>query len=260
MNYDGFDPKDLEPFKDLINDLGHPSATAIGKALGGLFSGVLYYPTKLGIYTQYKLDEYQKKIATKLNEIPDENKDSSKLGLVMKEIEDSKYQLNSETLQEMFSELIKSTLDSKSNQCVSPRYSSILSQLNPDDAKFLKSMSESTMNNFPAVQFIFRSSNNPDIQQQSNIFVSPNYEPFELIHNDSALNVLSSLGIIEIIFDRKLSMQKGINFYKNVVLSNEYKSSANAINNMTSASSSEGFIQFTAFGISFINLVCKANH
>jgi len=260
MKFDGLDPKDLEPFKDLINDIGHPIASTIGNALGGLFKGVLYFPIKLGIYSQYKLDNYQQKLTNKLNEIPEQNKDSSKLGLVMKEIDDSKYQLNSETLQEMFAQLIKSTLDDRFNDKISPRYSTILSQLSPSDAKFLKSLSESTMNNFPAVQFIFVSSDDPTIQQQSNIFVSPSYEPTKLIHNDTALNILSSLGIVEVIFNRKLSMKKGVDFYQSVTSADEYHSSVNQIHNMVSSISAEGYVQFTAFGISFINLVCNANH
>ncbi|WCG34779.1 DUF4393 domain-containing protein [Companilactobacillus farciminis] len=258
MNYDDFDPKNLEPFKDLINDLGHPSATAIGKALGGLFSGALYYPIKLGIYTQYKLDEYQKKVTTKLNEIPDENKDASKLGLVMKEIEDSKYQLDSETLQEMFARLVSATVDNRKNQNISPRYSLILSQLGPIDARFLNQLAKNNYNGvLPCFRIFSKDKDNGSKRPVSSKFIGLNFKMDPHFSNDASLDILISLGLVTYHEDAWLTADIATEFYESVEKSTQFidkkKQHENEKNEIIL---DKNYLEFTKFGEQFIRVVC----
>lgn len=258
MNYDDFDPKDLEPFKDLINDVGHPSATAIGKALGGLFLGVLYLPIKWGIYTQFKLDSYQNKVTNRLSEIPDGNKDSSKLGLVMKEIEDSKYQLDSEDLQEMFAKLVSATVDNRKNQNISPRYSLILSQLSPTDARFLNSLAKNNYGGvLPCFRILSKNKDNSGDRPISSKFIGLQFNADLLLSNDSCLDTLISLGLVTYHNDAWLTAEIAKNFYEAAEKGKEFieikKNNENETNEIILK---KNYLEFTKFGEQFIGIIC----
>ena len=72
----------------------NPSARTIGQALNGL---VLFFTSpllKFGIVKKAELEKFKNDIQQQTTKIPEENRDRSKLGLVIKAIEDAKYQLN----------------------------------------------------------------------------------------------------------------------------------------------------------------------
>ena len=106
------DLKDVLP-ESTLEALLNPAAKSIGTAVGGLCDLIFFPLHKLGIYTEQKLKEYSDKIKQKTDDIPVENRDASKLNLVFKALEDSKYQINEEELQEAFANLIASTIDNR---------------------------------------------------------------------------------------------------------------------------------------------------
>ena len=130
------DLKDVLP-ESTLEALLNPAAKSIGTAVGGLSDFIFFPLHKLGIYTEQKLKEYSDKIKQKTNDIPIENRDVSKLNLVFKALEDSKYQVNEEELQEAFANLIASTIDNRDNKFITPRFSTALAELGPKDAQLI---------------------------------------------------------------------------------------------------------------------------
>ena len=130
------DLKDVLP-ESTLEALLNPAAKSIGTAVGGLSDFIFYPLHKLGIYTEQKLKEYSDKIKQKTNDIPIENRDASKLNLVFKALEDSKYQVNEEELQEAFANLIASTIDNRVNKFITPRFSTALAELGSEDAQLI---------------------------------------------------------------------------------------------------------------------------
>lgn len=120
------DLKDVLP-ESTLEALLNPAAKSIGTAVGGLCDLIFFPLHKLGIYTEQKLKEYSDKIKQKTDDIPVENRDASKLNLVFKALEDSKYQINEEELQEAFANLIASTIDNRVNNLNFPHAESLLS-------------------------------------------------------------------------------------------------------------------------------------
>ena len=127
---------------DTGDALMQPAASSIGNALGtvldGIFHIVLDPVRKFNIQKEHDLKIFQKEIQDELNKIPDEYRDDSKIGFVLKSIEDSRYQLNEVEIRIMFEKLISASFDSRKNSNITPIFSSILSNMTPKEAKLLE--------------------------------------------------------------------------------------------------------------------------
>ncbi|WP_455146142.1 DUF4393 domain-containing protein [Streptococcus constellatus] len=119
-----------------------PIATSLGEASKTLLDGVFHLAfdpvRKFNIQREADLERFKQEVNSSVQSIPAEFQDDSKIGLVLKTIEDSKYQLNEEELRAMFTKLITSTLDTRTNSSVSPKYSSIIAEMTSEEAKLLK--------------------------------------------------------------------------------------------------------------------------
>ena len=131
------DPNKFLP-TDAINNLLGPSSKALGHSLGALFYFIFQKPIKYGIIKEKEFDDLASKTSTQLKQIPPENKDSSKSGLIMKAMEEAQYQLNEEDLRQMFANLIASSANNQKNGFITPRFATVLSQLGADNARFFK--------------------------------------------------------------------------------------------------------------------------
>ncbi|EMF0608346.1 TPA: Abi-alpha family protein [Enterococcus faecium] len=153
---------DLDPWfnkvpQSTLEKLLNPIAEPIGKGFGGVVSYVMIPFMKLGVISEAKMTNFESKVDTKNSRIPIEERDSSKQGMAFKAVQDSVYQLDSEELQDMFSSLIASSLDSRINQNVLPSFSTILKDLSEDDAVLFKKLYE--LNAVAKVDIIFTNSN-----------------------------------------------------------------------------------------------------
>ena len=90
------------------------------------------------IVNEHHLEEFKDNIYNNLSQIPEDNRDASKLGLVLKAFEEAKYQLDGKELRNYFSNLVSSSVDGRKNSSITPRYASVLSQLGKDEATILK--------------------------------------------------------------------------------------------------------------------------
>ena len=106
-----FDPNQFSPMWEALPDsakdslLGPPS-----KELGNMIGDIVYIlgtPFRMiKIVSDEKVEQFAKRTKEKVSAIPDENRDSTKLPIAVKTIEDAKYSLNDEGMQEIFLTLL----------------------------------------------------------------------------------------------------------------------------------------------------------
>nr|DAN45582.1 MAG TPA: protein of unknown function (DUF4393) [Caudoviricetes sp.] len=136
--------------------LAKPIAESVGNAgkdiLEAVFHVALDGIRRFNMQRQFKLDKFQKELEEGTSSIPLENRDDSKLGLVLKAIEDSKYQLDEDDIRELFTKLITSTLDNRKSDKVLPIFSTIISNMTPSEANLLKSLYLNTLSLTPYVE------------------------------------------------------------------------------------------------------------
>lgn len=172
----------------------NPSTRTIGQALNGL---VLFFTSpllKFGIVKKAELEKFKNDIQQQTTKIPEENRDRSKLGLVIKAIEDAKYQLNEEDIRSMYAKLIASTVDNRKNNSVTPRLATAVSQMGPNDALLLRHIKKQ---GYVVVPFGYLTKKDGEgffpVTKKSIDFLKTG----TLINQDVSLDVLDSLGIIK---------------------------------------------------------------
>lgn len=160
---------------DIQKELIQPPANSLGRAgkdiLDGVFNLALGPVRKYNIVKDKELEDFANKINNKTEEIAPENRDSSKIGLVLKSIEDSKYQLNEETMRELFSTLISNSLDKSKNSNLTPKYSEILSNMSVSEALLLHRMYNSYHQLVPSIDIHLKTSGSVGSQKITNTFL-----------------------------------------------------------------------------------------
>lgn len=228
---------ELDPWFNMIpnsalEELANPIAHEIGQGLGGIASLIFNPARKLGIISRKNIEDFEEKIYSKTNKIPQENRDNSKQGLALKALEDSSYQLESETLQEMFSTLIASSLDSRKNKDVHPYYSSILKDLISLDAQIFKRIYDNGVVPIVNVSLV-RPKTHHTVSIIENIILTPG----EVFDESSTIKTLQVKGLIDIYPDDYLVDDKFQKLYEKFeksdmikVYTDQYKSISEEIN------------------------------
>lgn len=182
----------LEPVNKLLN----PIADSLGQGIGGIFYWIFQKPIKFKIIKEAEVQDLANKTAERLQNIPEENRDTSNRGLLMKTIEEAQYAISEGDLRTMFANLIASSADNRKNEVISPRFPTILSQISPKDAKALQ-----IIHNQPGYQlpFGFLKIEYNDANRGSRKiapYLALAYDNSVLPANEANLNNLVSLGII----------------------------------------------------------------
>ncbi|KJY56692.1 DUF4393 domain-containing protein [Lactobacillus melliventris] len=239
--------------------LMNSTAKNIGDTLGGI-SELLLSPLNIGTtWANAHIRKFKQSIIDNVNKIPEENRDSSKINLAMKTIEDSKYQISDDNLREMFAKLIAASIDKRKNQGLSPRFSNVLSQFSPEDAKFLMQISTNNLNSIPTVIFFSRMDDGSG-HKDGDHFIAPDKSTASWFQNELSLDSLVSLGIINQSDDDYLTHDTNKLFYDSAKKSPEFLSWSNlfTLSNTTSKPTIEkGFIEFTTFGKKLTQIVIQ---
>lgn len=139
--------------KETGDALVKPAAVSIGNASKDLLDGIFHLTLdpirKFNIQREADLEVFRNELSQQMSQIPEEFKDDSKAGLVLKAIEDSKYQLNEKDIREMFTKLISATFDYRKNPTITPAYSSIIAKMSPEEAVLLKDIYHNTASSVP---------------------------------------------------------------------------------------------------------------
>ncbi|WP_458032001.1 DUF4393 domain-containing protein [Limosilactobacillus fermentum] len=193
------DPNQIEAWKNFlpqstIEYLVNPSARTTGQALDGVATALCWPLLKLRIIQKAKLEQFTKEIREKNKQIPVENRDSSKVGLAVKAIEEARYQLNEDDIRKLYVNLIASTVDNRKNNVVSPRLATVVSQFGPSEAKFLKTIYQQSGQQLPYGQLRLDLGNSYGYTFPVKIAINDNSN---IVNNfNSSLDILVSLGVV----------------------------------------------------------------
>lgn len=101
------------------------------------------------IYKDQKLEEIKEHIKEKAEKIPQESLKEADLSIVGPALEAMKYTVMNDDLNELFENLLVSSLDKRKN--VFPGFVDIIRQINSDEAKLLKCLASSDTDSFPVI-------------------------------------------------------------------------------------------------------------
>ena len=134
--------KALDIIKDnneIVKNIAEPSSKELGGILQtftGFFNNVVLYPLKcLNMTFEQKAIQFEKKIQDKYNNIPDDNKVECPVNILGPTLEGLKYNIDEEYMQELFANLLASSMDNRKQKNVHPKYVRIISEMNEIDAK-----------------------------------------------------------------------------------------------------------------------------
>ncbi len=260
--------------KETLYKLLTPPSKALGDGLGKTIDLFFFPVNYLHLHASSKLESLHVKTSKKLEIIKKEdNYTEEKIGLAAKAIEDAKYQLDSETLQDFFSELISNSLNKQKVSEISPKFSSVLSNLTEEEALFLKKSKEYLATSGSPNIIITLDINYTNSVTEGRYTHSKNYvlwrqKPFEYEYCDFVITSLASAGILTVeTYKKELSLidiEQDIPNITNTIIHEKkyfnYQEDFETINNypdknFDSYSPYFGFIELTEFGKKFLDTV-----
>ncbi|WP_455419490.1 DUF4393 domain-containing protein [Limosilactobacillus fermentum] len=190
----------------------NPAAKTLGEALNGAATVICSPLIILGAVSKPLLKKFSTEIDNKINKIPSENRDISKLGLVIKAMEESRYQLNKDDIRKMYVNLISSTVDNRKNNVVNPRFATVVAQFGSDEAHLIKQLAHSESE-------LLLTSQLWAVEGNSDYWITPRFLSIDdQITSEfaSSIDTLKSLGVINDFLDRALTEAKYQEKYNNM--------------------------------------------
>lgn len=130
--------------KKTIQKALDPSAEIIGETAATLIEAVSHAAfdrvKKFNIVRREDIKDFQRRIEEKNAKVPIENQDNKKLGLTLKALDSSVYQLEEEVMRELFANLISKTVDKRINDQILPIFPTLLSNMSIQEAKLLRAL------------------------------------------------------------------------------------------------------------------------
>lgn len=190
----------------------NPAAKTLGEALNGAATVICSPLIILGAVSKSLLKKFSTEIENKINKIPSENRDISKFGLVIKAMEESRYQLNKDDIRKMYVNLISSTVDNRKNNVVNPRLATVVAQFGSDEAHLIKQLAHSESE-------LLLTSQLWAVEGNSDYWITPRFLSIDdQITSEfaSSIDTLKSLGVINDFLDRALTEAKYQDKYNNM--------------------------------------------
>ena len=133
-----------ETVKEVYADTVQPTAKNVGGFFGtlsGFFNHVVMYPMKkLNIKYEQKAIAFEKEMERKYNSISEEDRVEPQLHIVGPTMESLKYNIMDDNLAELFSNLLVSDMDAKTQNLCTPAFIKVVEQLSPTDARVFKTI------------------------------------------------------------------------------------------------------------------------
>lgn len=238
-----------------------PSAKVIGQGLSAIFHFLLGPLVRFSIVREEELEQLANNINDNTLNIPVENRDDSKFGLVLKSFEDSRYQLNDSDMRKYFANLIANTVDNRVNHQVLPSFSTVLKETSPQDAKLLEKIYKTGA--LPIVEIKLHSrAARLSIAYRTSIVL---YEDGPQTDLNLSVSSLERLGLIEINPDRKLAYKKFDSYHEAFEKSEFLQSIEEQLPMTFDVNSFEllrpiyGSVDLTAFGENFSQTVISGD-
>lgn len=249
------DPNQIEAWKaflpqSTIEYLLNPTAETIGQSLDGIATALCWPLLKLRIIQKNKLKQFAEEIRNKNDQIPVENRDSSKIGLAIKAIEEARYQLNEDDVRQMYVNLIASTVDNRKNSIVNPRLATVVSQFGIKEAKLMEEIYLPDNRSLPTSEIWVFAKDLRYNYKLSQRYVFIHNKPTLQYH--SSIDILKSLGVINATNKRKLTTRNSEQNYKImkdiIQASKDYKSMKDVLNENEYLEYMPSYITLTDFG------------
>lgn len=133
-----------ETAKDVYADTVQLTAKNVGGFFGtlsGFFNHVVMYPLKkLNIRYEQKAIAFEKEMEHKYNSIPEKERVEPQLHIVGPTMESLKYNIMDDDLAELFSNLLVSEMDIRTQNLCTPAFVKVVEQLSPADARVFKTI------------------------------------------------------------------------------------------------------------------------
>ncbi|WP_415652103.1 DUF4393 domain-containing protein [Schleiferilactobacillus perolens] len=252
----------LNPIPDeTTNALMKPAADTVGSAardvLSAGFNLILTPLRKYNIRKDKELKDFADKINNETAKIPEENRDSSKVGLILKAVDDSKYRLNDDIMRQAFAKLIARGLDNRTNQSFYPSYSETLSNMSTTEAQFLLKLHENFGSNVAIIAPSIKSTDN-----SSSRVAKPWYLLWDtgFQYDDTyaiSMDLLAKSGMIEVRHDAWLTHKHFADQYSEFEKSPFFSVRKVVLQpgQDETVSIEKGLIRFTDLGESFIQFI-----
>jgi hypothetical protein len=248
----------------------------IGTALNGLFLTCFGTSVANGLVEQSKVDALQNSLQVRIENIPQENRTIENKMLILKSLEELRYQLDYEDVRDMFISLISNSFNKDYSSDISPLLVQILGNMSSKTAIFLKEWQSIPTTAAPYTNITI---NNPDgsvkITHPSVIVYSINkdyddsmnlVDVFEIVEIPQEVSELEYFGLVKIHETRSLVGMDDMY----TAISQKYKAN---IYNFTPFGKAEspkeydeniqfrpGMIELTEIGKIFCNIVFSLRH
>lgn len=149
---------ELPPSVDnaLKNLTDKPSLTA-GNIISGLldiiFGQIPYWDNKIRLKREHDLEQYRQKLAVSIDNIPPEKLVEPSIRIATQALEDSKYCISEEELQNMFVSLISNSMNTDFSNYVHPSFSSIIKQMSALDARIISLFKNESLPGLPVCHY-----------------------------------------------------------------------------------------------------------
>lgn len=258
--------KDLA--KEVYSDGLQPTVQNVGGTLGtfsGFFNHVVMYPLKkLNILFEQKAIAFEKELERKYKEIPEANRVEPQLHIVGPTMESLKYNISEDTLAELFSNLLISNMDSRTQGLCTPSFVKAVEELSPCDAKVFQAIYEAaaTERHLPVCRIKLYC-------KESDRVISDEYVPryligFNIVDTDikqvaKSIQNLVRLGLFEI---DQMRWKKDDAVYNQMIAREEIKKLNDWANNITGKSfipevTDKGLIIVNDFAIDFARVCLR---
>lgn len=253
-----------------IQGVTAPPAKEIGKTFEDLIylaTGPIHFAAdKRRARYAAGIEEFKKGLAQKVEDIPPENLVEPKLQVIGPALEDAKYCLESESLRDMFENLLAKAADSRYQSQVHPSFSQIIKQMSPLDAENLKYIKPNT--HIPVAEYRLISATPGNfIVVQTNVFLANPNAGDNLPQQALSLAALQQLGLISIRYDEWINNDSLYFDFKNTSLYLQFKEGTNLIqtlapgqinsNTLSKIGMQKGVVKLTPIGEAFYQ-VCLA--
>lgn len=275
------DPNDLKNFFDLIpedsrNYLLKPSFKNIGTVINGIFLDK-YEPLVInGLIKQNQIDQLKSALNKKLSDIPEEKLDNSNSLIAIRALEELRYQMNSDTLIEMFANLISNSFNSDYNKSVQNLFVHIIGNMSHETAVLLEDWQFIRQESTPYAYITRKNENGTYRLITSSIIAYFDYKATlnkgtdnitqsiqietKIIEVPQELSELEYFGLVKI-SDGTYQPSSG-NIYQ--MIANKYNATIADILDRSESESSlylnRGIVELTPLGKSFCNVILNQHH
>ena len=228
----------------------------VGQTFGDIwylvFGSISHVADKKRMKYAADLEQYRKQLAQSIEQIPDDKKVEASIQVTAQALENSKYCITSETLRDMFVNLISGTMNRDFEPLIHPSFPEMIKQMDENDACMLMELKRNNRN-IPIAEFQESfDEGKSTITYFTNAYIS---EIFDLSLSDCScsLSSLERMGLISISYENYLIDDSRYKpFYQTTV----YKDIAKEISNYNRNSKiclKKGICTITPLGKRFIS-------